>query len=98
MCWVANSPKVLSRRAEAIREGDFETVILLEYRYRRLTIPKDLRPTIGLAGIAHLGFRPGDGVPVYIVLARDEVSLVSQEYRDRQMDEAEASGSFAGLP
>jgi hypothetical protein len=96
--WNTNSPQVLARRTEFIKRGDLEAVALLEHRYRRLPIPKDLRPTIGLTGTVHLGLPPSGRAAVYVVLASDQILLTSQEYRDRQMADADASGLFANLP
>lgn len=96
--WDTNAPAILARRQECIQKGDLRGVNLIEYRYRRLAIPRELRPTIGMAGAAHLGLRPGSNIAVYVALEGEEIVLMSQEYRDRQLEEASAAGLFEGLP
>lgn len=98
MDWEQHSDAVLRRRAALVESGDFESVLLLEYRYRRVLIPKDLRPTIGAWGAAHLGISPEASASLHVGFNRETISIITQAYREREIADAESKGIFSDLP
>jgi hypothetical protein len=98
MDWDCNSEPVLQRRRKLAEEHDLESILLFEYRYRRIVVPKDLRLTLGVAGAAHLGLDPEKAASVYVGFRSDAISVIAQTFRDKEIADAESSGLFADLP
>jgi hypothetical protein len=96
--WEDHSGPVLQRRKALVEKGELDSILLLEYRYRRILIPKDFRPTIGASGAAHLGVNPETTVSLYVGFSRDSISIISQAYREKEIADAEANGLFLDLP
>ena len=96
--WDSNAESVLQRRKDLLERHDLDSVLLLEYRYRRILIPKDLRISLGAPGTAHLGLDPESAASVYVGFKGDCVSIITQAFRDREIADAEGGGLFAELP
>ena len=89
--WAQGSPAVLDFRAKLLQAGNYPAIRLLEDRYRRIEIPKDLRPTLGDGARAHLRLGPDQNSYVYFFRTGDTIEIASTTYRDRVLREASES-------
>ena len=96
--WEDHAESVLQRRKALVEMGDLDSILLLEYRYRRFQIPKDLRLTIGASGAAHLGVDPETSVSMYVSFKSNSISIITQAYRDKELADADAKALFIDLP
>lgn len=89
--WDAEGQKILDKRLDLIKEVDadpnaLEALRLLEDRYKRISIPKDLRPTLGLMIIQHLGLSRGTGNVVYVTsIHQGRLIVMSPEFRNKKL-------------
>jgi len=96
LSWEGESPAVVARRRQLETEGDHESVRLLDDRYRRLLIPKDLRLTLSLSHLVHLGLPPNATSAIYVFRMSQGLELVAPSKRDEQLLAAQAD--FLDLP
>ena len=94
--WEKESPAVLEKRRDLLRRDAYADLRLLEDRYRRVLIPRDLRPTLGAGAVMHLGLRLDVERRVYVVRMANVLEILAPSYRDKQL--ALASTVFSGLP
>ena len=98
LSWEEHSGLILARRRELVDRNDRHGVRLLEQRYQRLLIPKDLRPVVGDAGRAHLELAPTSTQFVYLVYENLEISLINGRVLASQLAIADIEGVFENLP
>jgi hypothetical protein len=93
--WDENAASVVAQRRELGKAKNYRAVRLLEDRYRKVEIPKDLRPSLGDSSVAHLGLPPDRESHVYIFRTEDIVEIVAPTYRDKVL--ADARQMFTGV-
>jgi DNA-binding transcriptional regulator/RsmH inhibitor MraZ len=101
LSWEEESEPVLSRRRELIERASespeaLEGLRMLEDRYKRLTVPNDLRPTLGTEAFIHLDLPMGAETNVYVVRVLQALEILSPKYRNELR--VTRSEMLAGLP
>jgi len=94
--WEVYGPAVLTEHQRLIDSSDFESLRLLDDKYRRVQIPKDARITLTLSHILHLGLPTDLDTYVYVALVGESIQVFSAGFRDRQLSRAPAM--FPELP
>ncbi len=94
--WKVDGPRIEQRYREIAKETDasaLEALRLIEDRYRRLTIPKERRPYLGDAVLAHLGLpiARGNKSTVYAAVFQDRIDLLAPAYRNAMLVAGHAS-------
>jgi len=94
--WQEHGAAVVKERQRLIDSEDFDSLRLLDDRYRRVQIPKDARITLTLSHILHLGLPTDLDAHLYVALVGEAIQILSSEYRDQQLSRARAL--FPSLP
>jgi hypothetical protein len=93
LSWEQEGKRVQGRRAElleriAIDTRDteaLETLMLIEDRYKTLSIPKELRPTLPKEALLHLGILGAIPCHVYLERYGDALEVLSPSYRNERL-------------
>ena len=88
--WKVDGPRIVERYKEVSEEpGEtaFETLRLIQDRYRRLPISIERRPYLGEAALAHLGIPLTRGMKsvVYVAVSSDRIDLLGPIYRNSKL-------------
>lgn len=99
--WDRESPDLLARRKELIEEASesshaAEVLWAFEDRYKRLPIPKDLRPTLGIEALLHLGLPLSTRTHVYLLRLLESLEIMSVQFRNNRRHRH--TDELAGLP
>lgn len=100
LSWKERSPPVLTRRKKLIQDAQespeaLEGLRLLEDRYKRIPIPRDLRPTLSIEALMHLELPVATTTHVYIVRVFDALEILSPMFRKQRNTDHDA---LTGLP
>jgi hypothetical protein len=93
--WDDVAGKVLAKRQRLIENSDFEALRLLQDRFHRIPISADLRITLTLADVTHLGLHYQSASYVYVFREDNQIGIMSPSHRDKLL--AEASATFSDL-
>lgn len=98
--WAERSPPVLIKRKELIHDAQesteaLESLRLLEDRYKRISIPQDLRPTLSIEALMHLELPVATVTYVYVIRIFDVLEIFSPTFRKQRSTNSDA---LAGLP
>jgi hypothetical protein len=94
--WESEAQPILAERKRLIQAEEYETLRMLEDRYRRIQVAKDGRVTLTLTHILHLGLPVHDDAYVFVSLVGKGIEIMSPAYRDHQIKRA--SAAFPDLP
>jgi hypothetical protein len=88
--WTPAGEAVLRRRRELLERtkdepSTYEILRALEDRYKRLKIPKSVRPTLTNEMILHLGLAPYVSTSVYLWRIADTVEINSSPHRTQHL-------------
>lgn len=100
LSWKERSAELLAKRRALIEEAPevdaLQALRLLENRYKRINIPKELRPTLGPETLIHLDLPIGVESHVYVTRVLDALEVMSPAYRNEHF--LTTSEVLAGLP
>jgi hypothetical protein len=94
--WESHSAAILERRNTFLKQQEFELLLLLQDRYRLITLPKEVRLTLTGALLAHLGVLESAPLTLYVSRIDARIEIASQEFRDARL--AKAQSTFRDLP
>ena len=84
--WESEYPKIQARKDELLEAktsaDTLEALALIEDRYKKLTIPSDLRPSLSQEMLLHLGMLGTDQSYIYILRIDQRIELHSKSFRD----------------
>lgn len=90
--WSPDGDRVIARRRELIasineksESEEIEALRVLEDRYKRVKIGKDLRVTLSPEMLQHLRLQRETAAQVYVVRVQDRIELISPDTRDRRL-------------
>lgn len=86
--WDDVAERVIAKRQKLLEDSDFEALRLLEDRFHRIPISADLRITLTLTDVVHLGLSYKSVSYVYIYREDDQIGIMSPAHRDKLLSEA----------
>jgi hypothetical protein len=94
--WESEGSSVLAERNRLIKTEEYETLRMLEDRYRRVQVAKDGRVTLTLTHVLHLGLPENEDAYVYVARVGEAIEIMTCAYRDSQI--RRAALAFPNLP